>query len=85
LGSTDRLQHIEAHGPRPAPGLFESSEAFRLDWLRIKCTLCDSCIYELEGDTYKVCMALEGHPRPTEFVTRPGNGHVFEILKREKP
>jgi uncharacterized protein (TIGR03067 family) len=42
-------------------------------------------IYELEGDTYKVCIAFEGKPRPTEFVTKPGSGHVFEILEREKP
>jgi uncharacterized protein (TIGR03067 family) len=41
-------------------------------------------IYELEGDVYKVCMALVGKPRPTEFVSKPGSGHVLEILHREK-
>jgi uncharacterized protein (TIGR03067 family) len=42
-------------------------------------------IYELEGDTYKVCMAHPGKPRPTEFVTRPGSGDFLQVLKREKP
>jgi len=42
-------------------------------------------IYELEGDTYKVCMGLTGKPRPTEFASKPGSGHVLEVLKREKP
>jgi uncharacterized protein (TIGR03067 family) len=42
-------------------------------------------IYELEGDTYTVCIGLTGKPRPTEFASRPGSGHVLEVLKRENP
>jgi uncharacterized protein (TIGR03067 family) len=41
-------------------------------------------IYELEGDTYKVCIALAGKQRPTEFASKPGSGLVLEVLKREK-
>jgi uncharacterized protein (TIGR03067 family) len=41
-------------------------------------------IYELEGDTYKVCLALPGKERPTEFVSKPESGYVLEILRREK-
>jgi uncharacterized protein (TIGR03067 family) len=41
-------------------------------------------IYELKGDTYKVCIGMPGKSRPTEFVTKPGSGHVLEVLKREK-
>jgi uncharacterized protein (TIGR03067 family) len=41
-------------------------------------------IYELEGDTYKVCMALPGKDRPTEFASKPGSGHVMEVLKRDR-
>ena len=45
-----------------------------------------SCgIYELDGDTYKVCIGLTGKPRPTEFASKPGSGHVLEVLKRDKP
>ncbi len=42
-------------------------------------------IYELEGDTYKVCIGLTGKTRPTEFASKPDSGHVLEVLKREKP
>lgn len=42
-------------------------------------------IYELEGDTYRVCMALSGKTRPTEFTTKPGSDQMLEVLKREKP
>jgi len=41
-------------------------------------------IYELEGDVYKVCLGMPGKPRPTEFASKPGSGHVLEILHREK-
>jgi uncharacterized protein (TIGR03067 family) len=41
-------------------------------------------IYELEGDVYKVCLGTPGKSRPTEFVSKPGSGHVLEILHREK-
>jgi uncharacterized protein (TIGR03067 family) len=41
-------------------------------------------IYELDGDTYKVCMALPGKNRPSQFASRPGSGHVLEILRRDK-
>jgi uncharacterized protein (TIGR03067 family) len=41
-------------------------------------------IYDLEGDTGKICIALPGNDRPKEFVSKPGSGHVLEVLKREK-
>jgi uncharacterized protein (TIGR03067 family) len=42
-------------------------------------------IYELEGDTYRVCMSLSGKDRPKEFDSKSGSGHVYEVLRREKP
>jgi uncharacterized protein (TIGR03067 family) len=41
-------------------------------------------IYELEGDTYKVCLGMPGKPRPKAFAAKAGSGHVLEVLKREK-
>jgi uncharacterized protein (TIGR03067 family) len=41
-------------------------------------------IYELDGDTQKICIAMPDQPRPTEFASKAGSGHVMEILKREK-
>jgi uncharacterized protein (TIGR03067 family) len=40
--------------------------------------------YELEGDTYKVCLGMPGKPRPKAFAAKPGSGQVLEVLKREK-
>ena len=42
-------------------------------------------IYDLQGDTYKVCIDVEGKGRPTEFASKKGSGHVLQVLKREKP
>jgi uncharacterized protein (TIGR03067 family) len=39
-------------------------------------------IYEIDGDTYKVCIPMGGKERPTEFTSKGGNG--LEVLKREK-
>jgi uncharacterized protein (TIGR03067 family) len=41
-------------------------------------------IYELEGDTQKICIAMPDQPRPTEFASKPDNNHILEVLKREK-
>ena len=40
-------------------------------------------IYELDGDTQKICIAMPDQPRPTEFASKPASGHILEILKRE--
>ena len=42
-------------------------------------------IYELEGDTYKVCIGLAGRDRPETFACKPGSGHALQVLKREGP
>lgn|GEM_PF-151137 len=42
-------------------------------------------IYELNGDTCRVCIGIDDQPRPTAFGSQPGSGLVLEILKREKP
>ena len=42
-------------------------------------------IYELDGDTYKVCVGLAGRDRPEEFASKPGSGHALQVLRREKP
>jgi uncharacterized protein (TIGR03067 family) len=42
-------------------------------------------IYELQGDTYRYCLAPAGKPRPTEFASKAGSGHSLGVMKREKP
>lgn len=41
-------------------------------------------IYELDGDTWRICLGLAGKPRPRELVSRPGAGHALQTLKRDK-
>jgi uncharacterized protein (TIGR03067 family) len=42
-------------------------------------------IYDLNGDTYKYCLAPAGKPRPTEFASKVGSGHSLGVSKRAKP
>ena len=42
-------------------------------------------IYELDGHTYKYCLAQAGKPRPTEFTSKAGSGDSLGVMKREKP
>jgi uncharacterized protein (TIGR03067 family) len=41
-------------------------------------------IYEVDGDTLKICSAEPGKDRPTEFSAKPGSGHFLREFKREK-
>ena len=40
-------------------------------------------IYELKGDTLKVCFAKPGQNRPTEFTTKQGTGFLYCLYKRQ--
>jgi uncharacterized protein (TIGR03067 family) len=42
-------------------------------------------IYEIDGDSYKYCLAPAGKPRPTEFTSKKGSGHSLGVSKRETP
>ena len=42
-------------------------------------------IYEVDGDNMKICYAMPGKDRPTEFSSKPGSGHVLVFYKRAKP
>jgi uncharacterized protein (TIGR03067 family) len=41
------------------------------------------CIYELKGDTLKVCYDLSGKEHPKEFKTKPGTKFFLATYKRE--
>jgi uncharacterized protein (TIGR03067 family) len=41
-------------------------------------------IYALDGDQLKLCLGAPGSTRPDGFATKPGNGTMLLILKREK-
>ncbi|HMC89453.1 MAG TPA: TIGR03067 domain-containing protein [Gemmataceae bacterium] len=41
-------------------------------------------IYELDGDTLKICFAPPGKPRPTNFTSKKGSEHRLSVWEREK-
>jgi len=41
-------------------------------------------IYEIDEDSYKVCFAPAGAPRPDEFASRQGSARILQIWKRHK-
>jgi uncharacterized protein (TIGR03067 family) len=42
-------------------------------------------IYELTGDTLRICYDLEGKTRPSEFATKTGTQQLLVSYKRAKP
>lgn len=42
-------------------------------------------IYEISGDTFKACYAVDGAARPKEFKSTEGSNHVLAIYKRRRP
>jgi uncharacterized protein (TIGR03067 family) len=42
-------------------------------------------IYDLDGDTLKLCFSRPGQERPTKFVTKEGPGFLLVVYKRKKP
>ena len=39
-------------------------------------------IFEIQGDTFRDCMARPGKERPREFTVPPGSGHVLMVYRR---
>ena len=42
-------------------------------------------IYEMIGDTLRICRAAPGKPRPKEFASKPGSGFTLMSYQRAKP
>lgn len=42
-------------------------------------------IYEIDGDTLKICYSLEGKDPPKAFESKEGTQTLFVVYKREKP
>jgi RNA polymerase sigma factor (sigma-70 family) len=45
----------------------------------------DFAIYAWDGANLKLCWVRDGDKHPTEFATKPGDGRVLLILKRQEP
>jgi uncharacterized protein (TIGR03067 family) len=42
-------------------------------------------IYEVDGDTLKICFSRPGAERPTEFTTKKGPALLYLVYQRKKP
>ncbi len=42
-------------------------------------------IYEVDGDTLKLCFSRPGSERPAAFTTKEGSGSLSVVYKRKKP
>jgi uncharacterized protein (TIGR03067 family) len=42
-------------------------------------------IYEVKENTYRYCVVPSGKPRPNDFTSKPGSGHILMVSKRDKP
>jgi uncharacterized protein (TIGR03067 family) len=42
-------------------------------------------IYEIDGDTLKLCFSRPGAERPALFTTKEGSGTLYCVYKRKKP
>ena len=85
----DKFTHKE--GKEPAHGTFKVDVSKKPKTIDI--TFTDGPnkaktilgIYELDGDTYKVCIDLAHEDvRPTKFESKKGTMFALEVLKREK-
>ena len=41
-------------------------------------------VYEIEGNTFRVCVARPGDERPAEFSAKAGSGRILVTYQREK-
>jgi len=41
-------------------------------------------VYELDGDTLKLCLTTADSDRPTDFTTKAGDGRTLTVWKRAK-
>lgn len=41
-------------------------------------------IYELNGDTLRICSVVPEMDRPTEFASKPGRGYFLRVYQRQK-
>src|SRR6266853_1167343 len=69
----------------PSQGSFKLSESANPRAMDVTTQAGDElpAIYEISGDTFKACYAINGAARPTESKSSEGSDHVLAIYKRK--
>jgi uncharacterized protein (TIGR03067 family) len=78
---------VTRDGETLAKGTFTLDAGQKLKTIDIKLEGVDKPvqgIYELEGDTFKLCYAAPGEARPKEFATKGGSGLTLAVWKKAK-
>jgi len=70
---------------RPSQGSFRITGRGNPKYMDVTTQAGDelAAIYEISGDTFKACYAVNGAARPTEFKSTEGSDHVLAIYKRK--
>lgn len=83
-------QYVVVQGERVTPGVLKVDPTKFPKHYDVAVTggpgkgLTFSGIYEIEGDTYKICVPLRGGERPSDFASTPGSGRMLQVFIREK-
>ena len=69
----------------PSQGTFKLTESGNPRSMDVTTQAGDElpAIYEISGDTFKACYAINGATRPTAFKSTEGSDHVLAIYKRK--
>lgn len=87
--NTDRNRIIVAAGAWTAGDhvfsyrMYPRTQPKQIDWMLAG--QVHRGIYELDGQTLRLCVAPLGKPRPSEFETRPGDGRSLHLRRRVEP
>ncbi len=78
-------QYFLEHGDRPSQGTFKIAEGANPRSMDVTTQGGEElpAIYEISGDTFKACYAVNGAARPTQFKSSEGSDHVLAIYKRK--
>jgi uncharacterized protein (TIGR03067 family) len=78
-------QYVLETRDQPSEGSFKLTERSNPKLMDVTTSGGDElpAIYEVSGDTFKACYAVNGASRPTEFKSAEGSDHVLAIYKRK--
>jgi uncharacterized protein (TIGR03067 family) len=72
------------HKDGDSGGVFRLDDARDPKWMDVTTESGDylPAIYALDGDALRICAAVDGAPRPSEFASNPGSDHGLVIYRR---
>ncbi len=81
---------VKVNGEVKEEGTFKLDPSRRPKWIDITPTKGEGKgqtylgIYEVKGDTYTLCTASPGQPRPKTLTSEPGSNHFLQTARKMK-